>query len=417
MSTPTIKLDKLCDLVSVQVKPADMPDAPYLGLEHLEPGRLLPTGFGGSDEVGSHKSVFKPGDVLYGKLRPYLDKAVLADREGIATTELLVLRPKPWVTPEYLVCVLHSPTFIDFAMQGVTGAQHPRTSWGHVRNFELPDWGVRIQESIAGLLWSLYRLRMATEAAIESASGLKRSAMRQLFSRGLRGEAQKDTRIGPIPASWEASRLDAVADVISTRMSYAELLRAQPSTGANAIRVLGIKVSDMNALGNEVEISQSALDVMVDRDVAELRCAPPGAIIFPKRGAAIATNKKRIARTWTVFDPNVIGVVAHEGLHQRLLFHWFQAFDLRTITEPGPTPQLNKKNLVPLLVPVPPAVEEQQEIVEVLDALDHKIALHRRKREVIDQLFRSLLHKLMIGEMAVDGLDLCALPKLEGSAA
>lgn len=53
----------------------------------------------------------------------------------------------------------------------------------------------------------------------------------------------------------------------------------------------------------------------------------------------------------------------------------------------------------------------------MLDALDLKIALHRRKREVLDQLFRSLLHKLVAGEVSVDDLDLSALPKLAESAA
>lgn len=107
--------------------------------------------------------------------------------------------------------------------------------------------------------------------------------------------------------------------------------------------------------------------------------------------------------------PNVIGVRAREPLHQRFLFQWFQSFDLRTITEPGPTPQLNKKNLEPLLVPVPSDPNEQKEIVEVLDGLDRKIDLHRQKRSVLERLFHSLLHKLMTGEIRVESLDLSAL--------
>lgn len=329
------------------------------------------------------------------------------------------LRPKvDDVDPRFYVYFLQSA----FTQLGIfEGAGNkttiPNLSSGRLKALDVPHPPLYEQVATADALRHVQAARRLNARLIGTAEELKTAAMQQLFSCGLRGEAQKETEIGPIPASWEACRLDSVADVISTRTSYGELLGAQPSPDANAVRVLGIKVSDMNALGNEVEISQAALDVMVDLDVAELRCAPPGAIIFPKRGAAIATNKKRIARTWTVFDPNVIGVVAREGLHQRLLFHWFQAFDLRTITEPGPTPQLNKKNLVPLVVPVPPAVEEQQEIVEVLDAIDRKIALQRRKGEVLDQLFKSLLHKLMTGEVAVEDLDLSALPTLEGSAA
>ncbi|WP_287497565.1 restriction endonuclease subunit S [Pandoraea sp. CB10b_02] len=131
--------------------------------------------------------------------------------------------------------------------------------------------------------------------------------------------------------------------------------------------------------------------------------------MFPKRGAAIATNKKRLTESWSVFDPNVIGVVPGNTINARFLFHWFQSFDLRTITEPGPTPQLNKKHLDPLPIPVPPTTEGQEEIVAILDALDRKIALHRQKRAVLEELFQSLLHKLMTGEIAVSDLDLSAL--------
>lgn len=238
---------------------------------------------------------------------------------------------------------------------------------------------------------------------------LKRAAMRALFTKGLQGETQKETEIGPVPDSWDVGRLDRYATVISTRMSYSELENIDPSNDGETVKVLGIKVADMNLPGNEVELVSAKLEKVLPRAIAEYRCAPPRTIIFPKRGAAIATNKKRIANEWTAFDPNVIGVIGGTDLDQDFLFHWFQTFDLKTITEPGPTPQLNKKNLEPLTIPVPPTLDEQREIVGILDAIDRKIDLHRRKRAVIDELFKALLHKLMTGEISVADLDLSAL--------
>lgn len=329
------------------------------------------------------------------------------------------LRPKSDdVDPRFYVYFLQSA----FTQLGIfEGAGNkttiPNLSSGRLKALNLPHPSFPEQNAIANSLRHVQRARRLNDRLIATVEELKAAAMQRLFSQGLRGEAQKETEIGPLPESWVLDRLDAFADVISTRMSYAELLGVTSSGDGAAVRVLGIKVSDMNTVGNEVELVSAALEVSVDPGTAKARCAPPGAILFPKRGAAIATNKKRIAPTWTVFDPNVIGVVAREGLSQRFLFHWFQAFDLRTITEPGPTPQLNKKNLVPLLLPVPPTLEEQQEIVGVLEALDRKIELHRRKRGVLDRLFESFLHKLMTGEVSVDDLDLSALPKLEGSVA
>ncbi|WP_126974815.1 restriction endonuclease subunit S [Frigidibacter oleivorans] len=409
MADTTMRLSDLCDLVGVQVDPANYANGVYIGLEHVASGRFVRFGEGEASDVQSGKYLFQSGDVLYGKLRPYLDKAVLAADTGICTTELLVLRPKEGVDPRFLVGVVHAPTFIEHAVSGTTGVQHPRTSWGHIANYELPAFDSREQVKIANLLWEVHDAITANEAAIEAGGDLKRAAMRALFTKGLQGETQKETEIGPVPGSWDVGRLDRYATIISTRMSYSELENIDPSNDGETVKVLGIKVADMNLPGNEVELVSAKLEKDLPRAIAEYRCAPPRTIIFPKRGAAIATNKKRIANEWTAFDPNVIGVIGGTDLDQDFLFHWFQTFDLKTITEPGPTPQLNKKNLEPLTIPVPPTLDEQREIVGILDAIDRKIDLHRRKRGVLDKLFKALLHKLMTGEIRVSDLDLSAL--------
>ena len=406
MAESMVRLSDLCTLVAEPVDPGERPDAVYVGLEHLATGRFTRIGAGQASDVRSSKMAFGAGDILYGKLRPYLDKAVLVCDEGICTTELLVLRPKEGINPHFLTGVVHTPAFVEYAVSGTTGVQHPRTSWAHIREFLLPVSILKEQDKIAGMLWLTHEAIAACQTTLETAHELKRATMRELFTRGLRGEAQKETEIGPMPESWRTPQLSQVADVVSTRMTYTELKSAQQVFNESAVKVLGIKVGDMNLPGNEVELQSAVLEKTLNRNIAQQRCAPPRTIIFPKRGAAIATNKKRISNEWTVFDPNVIGVIAGNELNQDFLFQWFQLFDLRTITDLGPTPQLNKKNLLPLHIPIPPTLDEQREIVAILDAIDRKIDLHRRKRAVLDELFKALLHKLMTGEISVSDLDL-----------
>ena len=62
-----------------------------------------------------------------------------------------------------------------------------------------------------------------------------------------------------------------------------------------------------------------------------------------------------------------------------------------------------------------PDLDEQREIVAILDAIDRKIDLHRKKRAVLDDLFKALLHKLMTGEIRVSELDLSALQSSRNS--
>lgn len=151
-----MRLADLCDLVAAHVNPADRPDDLYVGLEHIASGRFVRQGEGRAADVHSAKHAFQPGDVLYGKLRPYLDKAILVSDVGICTTELLVLRPKKDVDPRFLVGVVHTPSFLQYAVTGTTGVQHPRTSWRHISNFELPDFGSEEQAKIANLLWKVH---------------------------------------------------------------------------------------------------------------------------------------------------------------------------------------------------------------------------------------------------------------------
>ena len=157
MGNETILLSDLCDLIREPVKPGARPDALYLGLEHLASGRLVRIGGGKASEMQSTTSAFQPGDVLYGKLRPYLDKAVLADEAGVCTTELLVLRAKIGINPKFLAAIVHSRSFLEYAVSGTTGVQHPRTSWAHIREFEIPAFIIDEQHQMAKLLWLVHK--------------------------------------------------------------------------------------------------------------------------------------------------------------------------------------------------------------------------------------------------------------------
>ncbi len=151
------RIGDLCELMSIQVAPRDLSGSLYIGLEHIASGRFVRAGGGVAADVGSSKFRFNEGDVLYSKLRPYLDKAILADADGICTTELLVLRPKGGVDSRFLVGILHGRTFIDYAMSGVTGVQHPRTSWNWISSFQVPRLKPLERRRIGDVLWTLQR--------------------------------------------------------------------------------------------------------------------------------------------------------------------------------------------------------------------------------------------------------------------
>lgn len=318
------------------------------------------------------------------------------------------LRPKrAGVVPAFFMYALQAGFTLHARYEGAGNKTTiPNLSRSRLEALEVPEPPPADQARIAAVLALVQRALETEEKVIATTRELKRSAMEKVFTVGLRGGVSRGAVGGLTPDAWETERLDACCNVVSSSMSYTELAAAPDAGGADAVEVMGIKVSDMNLLGNEIEILSANLSRRMPPSEAHRRAVPPGAVIFPKRGAAIATNKKRVATAWTILDPNLIAVEAGERIDARFLYQWFQRFDLRTITEPGPTPQLNKKNLVPLLIPHPSTREEQAEIAGLLDCIDRAVTAHERKRATLEALFATLLDKLMTAEIGIDKLDI-----------
>ena len=101
----------------------------YIGLEHIErnTGTLLPHKPMAGAVIRSTKNVFHPGDILYGKLRPYLNKVHLAAHEGICSTEICVLRALHGkVHPSFATSYLRLPHVLHAATGAMAGANLPR---------------------------------------------------------------------------------------------------------------------------------------------------------------------------------------------------------------------------------------------------------------------------------------------------
>lgn len=118
------------------------------------------------------------------------------------------------------------------------------------------------------------------------------------------------------------------------------------------------KVSDMNLPGNEVYISTSS--TFVSAETAGNTFIDKGAVIFPKRGGAIGTNKKRMLCRDTCVDLNTMGVIPGRRILTEYLYVYFLRMDLTSICDGSTIPQLNNKNVAPLKIVVPPQALQEQ---------------------------------------------------------
>lgn len=181
----------------------------------------------------------------------------------------------------------------------------------------------------------------------------------------------------PSQNGWPAVRL---GDVTSVGSGAGFPIEYQ---GATSGRFPFYKVSDMNLPGNEVwmQVHNNAITEQV-REELKAKPHPRGTIIFPKIGAAIATNKKRILTKDSCFDNNVIGIHPSPQIDPAFLYHLLLCKDLSDFANTGNPPSIRKTTLEDWQIPLPP-LAEQKRIAGILDAAD---ALRAKRRESLAQL-------------------------------
>lgn len=127
------------------------------------------------------------------------------------------------------------------------------------------------------------------------------------------------------------------------------------------------KVGDMNSEGNEIEMHDSRN--YVSMDIAQEQkwiTSPKGTIIFPKIGAAIATNKKRILSESAIFDNNVMGIICGEKIMPKFMWYVLDSIDISKWATLANPPSISKDVVLEQRIPLP-SLGVQQQIVSELD--------------------------------------------------
>ena len=142
--------------------------------------------------------------------------------------------------------------------------------------------------------------------------------------------------------------------------------------GKKAGRYPFAKVSDMNRSGNEV-MMRDAENYVDDADLRTLKAKlfPAGTTFFPKVGATLLTNKRRIAAAEMLVDNNVMGAVATD-VDPWFLYYTFCTIDMADYVQPGAVPSVNQRTIGQIMIPVPDR-EDQDEFVQTMRDLDAAI--------------------------------------------
>ncbi len=175
-------------------KPEKIENKFYIGLEHIEKetGRL--TDNVGFEEIKTVKNKFYKGDILYGKLRPYLNKAYLAKEDGVCSTDILIFKPTKNVLGNLMIHYFLGRKFVNDMSENTSGVNLPRVSTKYVENHKILLPNIRKQHQIVQQIESRLSVCDKVEETIaqnlQKAEALRQSILKKAFAGELLTEAE-----------------------------------------------------------------------------------------------------------------------------------------------------------------------------------------------------------------------------------
>jgi len=340
---------------------------PYVGLEHIESdsGRFI-----GSYEPQAAKSStfrFSKDHILYGRLRPYLNKAFAPDFEGHCSTEIFPIKPSHELSREYLLYWLLADETKDRINATCTGARMPRADMNEVLEFEIPVPPLPEQERIVGILDEAFdgiaKAKATAEANLQNARALFQSHLQSVFSQ--KGEGWVEKTLGEVCEMYQPKTI-GTKDLIPDG--------PYPVFGANGI------------IGNYDQYNHEDPQLLIT-------C----------RGATCGSVNISLPKSWITGNAMVVRPI-NESLNLKFLEYAFRGgVDLSKAITGAAQPQITRTNLSPIQIRFPGSVAQQKRLAETFESLSSETqrleSLYQNKLNALDELKKSLLHQAFTGNL------------------
>ena len=369
---------------------------PCIELEHIaqETGQL--TGNVPASNLGSTKNKFKAGDVIFGKLRPYLRKYAQPNFDGVCSSEIWVFSPTKKIINPYLFQLVQTNQFISEANKSA-GSKMPRADWGVVSEMVFPLPPLPEQRKIAKILSTWDKAISTTERLIDNSKQQKKALMQQLLTGKKR---LLDDSGKPFEGEWEDLYLHDVAKIIVSPVDKKIVDGEIPVELCNYTdvyyntRIIN-SIEFMKATAKKSEIDKYTLqvnDVIITKDSETPGDIAVPALVSEDLGGTVCGYHLAIVR------PNSQLV---EGAYLNYLFSMqktrYYFFTLATgATRFGLSiGGINKAHFT-----LPP-LEEQRRIAAVLTNSDREVELLEQQLADLKQEKKALMQQLLTGKRRV----------------
>lgn len=350
----SFRLKHLARNVIERAAPHD--DRPYIGLDAIAPwtGEIDLSASGETEESTGNR--FNPGDILFGKLRPYLAKVSAPKFAGQCSAEALVLRPKPHIDPRFLRYRLVDVGAIDAVNASTYGAKMPRASWDFIGNmrFSIPD--LSTQKAIADFLdRETARIDQLIEKKVRLVSLAQEGERAHIAHKFLALDAPK----------WRVRHLGKLKNGAGFPIEF---------QGDSSQDIAFFKVKHLKTHGLDAEIIDTS-DTVSDETARALRAAvfSKGTIVFAKIGAALLLGRFTTLGRPACIDNNMSAFIPNERLIEpNYALLGLSQIDMTTMVQPGAVPSLNTEAFYNFAVPLP-SKEMQHKFVDEFRSWRSKI--------------------------------------------
>lgn len=383
------RLGDVADFVNEKIPLERVSLASYVSTENILPDYGGVTRASKLPNTGS-VTRYRPDDTLVSNIRPYLKKVWVADKEGGASNDVIVIRAKQRLLAKYFSCLLKNDAFIDYVMTGAKGVKMPRGDIASMKAYPTLYPSKPEQQKIAECLSSVDELMAAQARKLDALKTHKKGLMQQLFPRA--GETQPRLRFPEFQNDGEWSE-GSIADIGTVLQGFGFPERHQ---GLKNGDYPFYKVSDISKslFAGKVFIEESA-NYINESLLKELRAKPipAGTTVFAKIGEAIRSNKRAITTVPCLIDNNAAGVKRIKG--RATDFFIYLVMEQIALIEHagGVVPAVNKSAIEAIPVKFP-EIEEQQRIADCLTSLDDLIAAQTQKLEALKTHKKGLMQQL-----------------------
>jgi len=280
-----------------------------------------------------------------------------------------------------------------------SGSTMPYIRKGDLEKFNIlvPE-SKNIQQKIVYVLDSIQDAIRAQEKIIEKTKELNKSMMADLFKYGgpsfRKGRKLKKTEIGEIPENWEVVTIKNIGEVVTG---------TTPSTlvkdywNGDIPFVTPTDITKKYVENTERYISQKGLQ--------KARLLPKDSILVT---CIASIGKISITPKPCISNQQINAIICKENIDNEYIYYVMNHMSDRLKMWAGQTtsPIVKKSLFEKFILPLPKDKNEQREIAEILQTIDQKIEIEQKKKALYEELFRTMLNKLMTGEIRVDNLKL-----------